>query len=76
MFEDLRVKGKFYRFFYTSTKPFKVYKLCQWENGRLLECCIINEHGIKIKDNLSKSRVLHYMYDTHFTTKILEELQR
>lgn len=75
MFEDLRVKDKFYRFFYTSAKPFKVYKLCQWENGKLLECCIINGQGVKIKDNLSKSRVLHYMYDSHFTTKILEVLQ-
>ncbi len=75
MFEDLRVKDKFYRFFYTSNKPFKVYGICQWENGKLLECCIINEHGIRIKDKLSKSRVLHYMYDSHFTTKILGELQ-
>lgn len=75
MFEDLRVKHNFYRFFYTDDAPFKVYKVCQWKDGKLLECCIINEQGIRIKDNLSKSRILHYMYDSHFTTKILEVLQ-
>lgn len=75
MFEDLRVKNNFYRFCYEDTKPFKVYKIYQWQNGRLLECCIRDKNGKKIDYVLSKSRVLYYLYNSHYTTEILEALQ-
>ena len=75
MFEDLRVKDNFYRFFYTDTEPLKVYKICRWQNGELLECRIRDSDGIDIDYYLSKSRVLHYMYNKLYTVQILEELQ-
>ncbi len=75
MFEDLRVKDKFYRFFYTNNGSIKVFKLCQWQNGKLLECCIRDKNGKKIDYALSKSRVLYYLYNSHYTTEILEALQ-
>ncbi len=75
MFEDLRVKDNFYRFFYTDTKPFKVHKICQWQDGLLLECAIRDKNDIMIDFQVSKSRVLHYMYDPHFKVEISEALR-
>lgn len=75
MFEDLRVKNNFYRFFYEDSKPFKVYKICQWQDGKLFECGIRDENDIMIDFRLSKSRVLHYMYDPRFKVEILEVLR-
>lgn len=75
MFEDLRVKNNFYRFCYTDTSPFKVYKIYQWQDGKLFECCIRDENDISIDFNLSKSRVLHYMYDPRFKVEISEALR-
>ena len=72
MYEDFRVKDKFYRFYYTDTKPRKVIKICQWQDGLLFGCCIRDENDIMIDFRLSKSRVLHYMYDPRFTVEISE----
>lgn len=74
MHKDFRVKDKFYRFYYTDTKPVKVSKICQWVDGLLFECAIRDENDIMIDFQLSESRVLHYMYDPRFRVEISEAL--